>query len=51
MSPRQVRVWELSTLALERVLPQPSGADVRYLAGSGGEVWAGVGEEVVVWGR
>lgn len=47
----QVRVWDLATLALERTLPQPGGADVRYLLGCPGEVWAGVGEEVVVWGR
>ena len=47
----QVLVWDLETLALERALPQPAGTDVRYLVGGDGELWAGVGEEVVVWGR
>jgi WD40 repeat protein len=46
-----VRVWGAESLALERTLPQPPGAEVRALLAGEGAVWAGVGSEVVVWGR
>ena len=47
---RQVRVWSLAALEPERTLRRP-GASVNCLAVAGGEVWGGVGREVVVWGR
>ncbi len=47
----EVRVWALDSLRPERALAQPGGADVRFLLAWGDEVWAGVGDEVVVWGR
>ena len=50
-TPYEVRVWDPRTLACERRLRQPAGAEVFCLAAAGGEVWGGVGSEVVVWGR
>jgi WD40 repeat protein len=47
----EVRVWNLATLAAEHALRQPEGAGVRGLTALGGELWGGVGSEVVVWGR
>jgi hypothetical protein len=47
----EVRVWGLATLSLERALRQPDGADVRALLAADGELWAGVGRDVVAWGR
>ena len=47
----EVRVWDIDSLACEHTLRQPTGADVWCLAAAGGEVWGGVGSEVVVWGR
>ena len=46
----EVRVWDADTLACEHTLRQPAGARVFCLAGTGGEVWGGVGSDVVVWG-
>ena len=48
---REVRVWSLKTLDLQQTLPQPAGLDVRALLAVDGGVWAGVGDDVVVWGR
>jgi WD40 repeat protein len=48
---REVRVWDLDTLACEHTLKQAAGPDVWCLAGAGGAVWGGVGRSVVVWGR
>ncbi len=45
----ELRVWDLERLECEVVLRQP--ADVLALAAADGEVWAGVGHAVVVWGR
>ena len=47
----EVRVLDLRTLACEHTLVQPAGAKVCCLAAVKGEVWGGVGDEVVVWGR
>jgi WD40 repeat protein len=47
----EVRVWDLGTLECEHTLPQAAGAEVWCLAAGCGAVWAGVGSEVVVWGR
>jgi WD40 repeat protein len=47
----EVRVWDLGTLECEHTLPQPSGSVVCCLAAGRGQVWGGVGNEVVVWGR
>jgi hypothetical protein len=46
----EVRVWDVGTLECEHTLLQPAGAEVWYLAAGCGEVWGGVGKEVVVWG-
>jgi hypothetical protein len=46
----EVRVWGLAGLGLERALRQPAGQDVRALLAADGEVWAGVGRDVVAWG-
>ena len=48
---REVRVWRLDTLEPEHTLKQPAGDDVLSLFGLAGEVWGGVGEQLVVWGR
>ena len=50
-SQREVRVWGLEELELQQTLPQPAGSDVKALLAVDGEVWGGVGTEVVVWGR
>ena len=52
-SQREVRVWGLATesLDLQHTLLQPAGADVMALLAVEGAVWAGVGRDVVVWGR
>ena len=47
----EVRVFDLETLQPLHTLRQPAGDDVFSLVRDGGEVWAAVGEEVVVWGR
>jgi WD40 repeat protein len=50
----EVRVWELETLGLQHVVAAGRvrcGEGVRCLARVGREVWGGVGEEAVVWGR
>ena len=46
---QQVRVWDLETLECEHVLKQPSS--IIALVAVEGAVLAGVGVEVVVWGR
>ena len=46
-----MRVWDVDSLTCEHTVRQPAGADVWCLAAAGGEVWGGVGAEVVVWGR
>ena len=46
-----MRVWDLETLQPLHTLRQPAGAPVYSLVSDGGEVWAAVGKEVVVWGR
>ena len=50
-SQREVRVWGLEELELQQTLPQPAGSDVQALLALDGEVWGGVGTEMVVWGR
>ena len=47
----EVRVWDLGTLECEHTLPQPGGSEVWCVAAGRGQVWGGVGREVVVWGR
>ena len=50
----EVRVWDVDSLACEHTVRQPAGAGVTNvwcLLAAGGEVWGGVGAEVVVWGR
>ena len=47
----EVRVWGLEELDLQQTLAQPAGSDVGALVAVDGEVWGGVGREVVVWGR
>ena len=46
-----MQVWDLETLEPRHALRQPAGQDVAWLASDGGEVWAAIGREVVVWGR
>ena len=46
-----VRVWGLETLDLQHALPQPAGDNVCTILAADGEVWAGVGRDVVVLGR
>ena len=51
-TPFEVRVWDVETMTCEHTLRQPPGTRVWCLAAtSGGDVWGGVGAEVVVWGR
>ncbi len=50
-SPAEVRLWGLEELDLQQTLAQPTGPDVGALVAVDGEVWRGVGGEVVVWGR
>ena len=47
----EVRVWDVDSLTCEHTVRQPAGAGMWCLAAAGGEVWGGVGKEVVVWGR
>ncbi len=47
----ELRVWSLETLDLERALPQPAGAGVGSLLAVEEGLLAGVGMDVVVWGR
>ena len=47
----EVRVWDIDSLTCEHTVLQPAGAFVVCLAATGGDVWGGVGWEVVVWGR
>jgi F-box and WD-40 domain protein CDC4 len=47
----EVRVWGLEELDLQQTLPQAAGTSVWALAAVEGGVWAGVGMDVVVWGR
>jgi hypothetical protein len=45
-----VRVWSVEPLEARRAAaPQPAGHRVQALLARGGEVWAGVGAEVVAW--
>ncbi len=46
-----VRVWGLEELDLQQTLAQRAGLDVGALMAVDGEVWGGVGKDVVVWGR
>ena len=48
---REVRAWDMDTMACEHTLRQAAGEDVQCLAGAGGAVWRSVGRSVVVWGR
>jgi hypothetical protein len=48
---REVKVWDLDTMACEHTLRLAAEEDVRCLAGAGGAVWGCVGRSVVVWGR
>ena len=50
-SQAEVRVWGLEELDLQQTLAQPTCSYVRALVAAGGEVWGGVGRDVVVWGR
>jgi hypothetical protein len=47
----EARVWDLEILEPLHTLRQPAGRAFLELASDGGEVWAGVRNEVVVWGR
>jgi hypothetical protein len=47
----EVRVWDLETLEPRHTLAQPAGKEVRWLTSDGGELWAAIGRELVVWGR
>ena len=47
----EMRVWDLETLQPLHALRQPAGQRVASLARDGGEVWAAVGQQLVVWGR
>jgi F-box/WD-40 domain protein 7 len=47
----QITVWGLAELDPRQALPQPGGAGVGALLAVDGEVWGGVGADVVVWGR
>jgi WD40 repeat protein len=50
-SQAEVRVWGLAELEVRQTLPQPAGSAVEALVAVDGEVWGGVGRDVVVWGR
>ena len=41
--------WNLATLDHQYELSQPAGANVRALFATEGQVWAAVGDEVLVW--
>ena len=45
------KVWSLETLELLHTLPQPAMAAVSALLSVREGVWAGVGSDVVLWGR
>jgi WD40 repeat protein len=45
----EVRVWGLAELDLQQTLRQPG--NVYALVALDGEVWGGVGRELMVWGR
>jgi hypothetical protein len=47
----QVQVWDLDSLDLQHTLLQPTGENVMALLSVEEAVWAGVGKDVVVWGR
>ena len=49
--PYEVRVWDPASLECQHTLPQPAGDDVWCILACHGEVWGGVGGQVVVWGR
>ncbi len=44
-------MWGLKTLELQHALRQPISLNVEALLAVDGQVWAGVGSQVVVWGR
>ncbi len=44
-------MWYLETLDLQYTLLQPVGDDVWALLAVDGGLWAGMGGDVVVWGR
>jgi hypothetical protein len=48
---REVLVLDRQTFAVEHSFAQPAGATPLCLAAARGQVWGGVGDEVVVWGR
>ncbi len=51
-APHEVWVWGLEGLALERVVRLSGGEDAAAaLLAVGREVWAGVGDALLVWGR
>ena len=47
----EVLAWDAESLGLRVALPQPAGARVWSLLAARGEVWGGVGSDVVLWGR
>jgi WD40 repeat protein len=47
----EVQVWGADSLELQHMLLQPGGADVWASLAVHGGVWAGLGRDVVVWGR
>jgi WD40 repeat protein len=47
----EVRVWSLKSLDLQHTPLQPAEAEVWALLAVEGGVWAGVGRDVVWWGR
>ncbi len=47
----EARVWDLETLEPLHTLRLPAGQIFYGLASDGGEVWAAVRAEVVLWGR
>jgi hypothetical protein len=48
---RDVRVWGLERLDLRQTIRLQPAANIWALAAGGGRVWAGVGRDVVWWGR
>jgi hypothetical protein len=49
----QLRVWDLASLKREHTLLQPACRQFKFgcLAAGRGQVWAGMGQDVVVWGH
>ena len=47
----EVHAWGLDNLDLQHKLHLPSDVDVQVVLAEEGVVWAGVGMDVVVWGR